>query len=390
MENAKLSEALKVLDAEFTKETLDWLIGMYDGESGGFYYSQSSKDNEEFEPDIESTTQALSLLDHFGLFECTDHGKTNLPEWFKDDTYAFLSSRQDKDDGYFYDPVYRETANKAKKERNTVFVTSCFNWYIGKSPLYPTPMERLSKEENKKETTRADQSMYKTKESFIAWLDEIAKKQPDSYNWGSDISSGRSMITATGHLYDTVEWLKARQNKENGTWEKEFNMTAVNGVLKISGYFNKDTEPFPNYEIYVKNLVEFTKTFSPGTAAATWNPMGSLKVILDNLNEPPAPDIQKMIDEGIADMIVNTVRAMREFRQPDFGFGYGKKGSSKFSNDVQVSLGLPEGDVNALALMSLVYRDAYAIAKRPLSKVFEGYYDYFFEQIKQKRAAFRK
>ncbi len=390
MKNVKLSRALATLDAEFGKETLDWLIGMYDGESGGFYYSQSSVDNEQFEPDIESTTQALSLLDHFGLFECTDLGVTNLPEWFKEDIYAFLTARQDEGDGYFYDPVYRLTANKAKKERNTVFVTTCFNWYISKKPLYPTPMERLSKSEVKSAVTDADQSMYRTKESFLAWLDEIAEKQPNSYYWGSDISSGRSMITATGHLYDTVEWLKARQNKENGTWEKEFDTTAVNGVLKICGYFNKDTESFPCYEIYIKNLVEFTKTFVPGSAAAAWNPLGSLKVILENLHEEPTPEVKEAIKSGIADMITNTTEKMREFRQPDHGFGYGRQGSSKFSNDVQVSLGLPEGDVNALALTSLIYRDAYAVAGVESSKVWADYYDYFFEEIKKKRLAFRK
>ena len=384
MNNDKLEKALSELDAEFGKETLDWLIKMYDGESGGFYYSQSSIDTDRFEPDIESTTQALSLLDNLGLFECTAPGKTNLPEWFKEDIYNFLAKRQDEGDGYFYDPVYRLTANKAKKERNTVFVTTCLNWYIPKETPYPTPMQRLKSEKAKKTTADADQSMYATKESYIKWLDEIAEKQPNSYYWGSDISSGRAMITATGHLQDTVEWLKERQNKENGTWEKEFDTTAVNGVLKICGYFNKDTESFPYYDIYIKNLVEFTKTFSPASAAAAWNPLGSLKVILENLKEEPSPEIKEIIESGIADMITNTTAKMREFRQPDHGFGYGRKGSSPYSNDVEVSLGLPEGDVNALALMTLIFRDSYIIAKKPISKVWAKYYDYFFEEIKKK------
>ena len=384
MNKDKLTEALEELDKEFDKSTLDWLIRMYDGRSGGFYYSQSSIDNEQFEPDIESTTQVLSLLDNLGLFKFTSPRVTDLPEWFKDEIYDFLAERQDEGDGYFYDPVYRLTANKAKKERNTVFVTTCLYRFIPKETPYPTPMQRLKNDETRKSTTDCDQSMYKTKESFIKWLNEIVEKHPDSYHWGSDICSGRSMITATGHLHDTVEWLKEKQNKENGTWEKEFDTTAVNGVLKICGYFNKDTEPFPNYEIYIKNLVEFTKTFVPGSAASAWNPLGSLKVILENLSEPPSDEIKATIEEGIAEMIFNTTEKMREFRQPDRGFGYGRSGSSKFSNDVQVSLGLPEGDVNALSLMTLIYRDAYIIAKRPPSRVWEQYRDYFFNAIKEK------
>ena len=119
MENVKLSNALATIDKEFDKSTLDWLIEMYDGESGGFYYSQSSIDNEQFEPDIESTTQALSIINKMGLCKVGASEKDGgIPEWFAEDVYAFLSSRQDESDGYFYDPVYRLSANKAKKERN--------------------------------------------------------------------------------------------------------------------------------------------------------------------------------------------------------------------------------------------------------------------------------
>ena len=94
-------------------------------------------------------------------------------------------------------------------------------------------MERLSTTEAKAKTTDDDQSMYATKESYIRWLEEISATR-DSYNWGSDISSGRAMITATGHKKTTVEWLKEKQNKENGTWERIglFNVKDGSGVLK--------------------------------------------------------------------------------------------------------------------------------------------------------------
>ena len=391
MKNVKLSRALAELDAEFDKDTLDWLIRMYDGKSGGFYYSQSSIDTDRFEPDIESTTQAISIIAKLGLCDTDSSGRHyGMPEWFVEGAYEFLSSRQEEGDGYFYDPVYRLTANKAKKERNTASVINCFDGYIYKKPLYPTPMERLKDNTVKKSSVDADLKMYSDKDSFIAWLEETVAKRGDSYCWGSDLSSARSMITAAGLLPVAVEWLKERQNKENGTWEKDFNMTAVNGVLKISGFFNKDTEDFPNYEIYAKNVIEFTKTFSPGSAAHNWNPMGSLRVILDNLRVPPSEEIKALLDDGIADMIINTTAKMREFRQPDHGFGYGRRGSSRISNEVEVSLGLPEGDVNALALMTLIFRDSYIIAKKPISKVWAKYYDYFFEEIKKKYDFYHK
>lgn len=381
MKNDKLMMALAELDREFDKAALDWLISLYDPKSGGMYYAVSSRDNDEFEPDIESTTQTLSLLDHLGITYPDENGKYVMPEWFRDGVYQFLASRQCEEDGYFYDPVYRTTANKAKKERNTTFALSCMRWYMNGGAPYPTPMQRLSDDKVKKTTTDTDQSMYATRESYLSWLEEISATR-DSYNWGSDISSGKSMIIATGHEEDTIEWLKKRQNKENGTWEPVFGMQAVNGVLKICGYFNK--EPFPNYEIYARNVIEFTKSFEPGTAAAAWNPMGSLKVVVRTIGDSISPEIKRQLDDGIADMIINTTVQMRKFRQPDGGFSYGKRGSSTYSNDVKVSLGLPEGDVNAMALMSLIYNEAYDLSNTPKSEVWAKYRDYFWSEMKKK------
>ena len=389
MKNVKLSRALSEIDKEFSKETLDWLIRMYDGESGGFYYSQSSIDTDRFLPDIESTTQALSILTKLGVcFTDKNENDGGIPEWFKEDIYTFLSTRQDEGDGYFYDPVYRHTANKAKKERNTAFVMNCFNNYIFKKPLYPTPMQRIV-EKKVDLTGNADTAMYESRESLFRWLDELAATK-NSYCWGSDISAARGMITAAGLLGDTVEWLKEKQNKENGTWEKEFDMTAVNGVLKISGFFTPETEDFPCYETYAKRVIEFTKTFSPGSAAHAWNPMGSLRVILNNLSTPPSEEISSMLKDGIADMIINTTEKMREFRQPDHGFGYGRKGSSRISNEVEVSLGLPEGDVNALALMVLVYCEAYELSGTKQNYIWEKYRAYFFDEILKKKEAAKR
>ena len=180
-----------------------------------------------------------------------------------------------------------------------------------------------------------------------------------------------------------VEWLKERQNKENGTWEKDFDMTAVNGVLKICGFF--DEEPFPCYELYINNVIDFTKTFKPTTAAAAWNPMGSLRAILRLAKDYITPTLKAKLDESIAEMIENTTEIMRMFRQPDSGFGYRMAGSSPYSNDVKVSEGFAEGDVNALALMALIYDEAYALSGTESSAVWRKYKDYFWSELKKKR-----
>jgi hypothetical protein len=386
MKNQRLSSVLSELDREFDKKALDWLIGMYDAESGGMYYSASSRDNDQFEPDLESTTQTISLLTNLGLISLDENGvATDVPEWFEKGACDFMRTRQDESDGYFYDPIYKDISPKSKKERNTSFVVEALKT-LGASPLYLTATQRLSDTVN---TDDSDQAMYATKESYLEWLDKNAEERVDSYHWGSDLSCARPMIIASGNLQTTVDWLKQRQNTQNGTWEDEFNMTAINGVLKIRGYFNKNTEVYPHYDTYIRNTVEFTKTFEPEFAAYAWNPIGSVKRIIEALPTSPDPELASLIENGAADMIANTVVQMRGFRQPDGGFGYSRKGSSPRSNRVTVSLGLPEGDVNALALMALIYTDSYALCGIPNSRVWSKHREYFWSEMKKKYDAVR-
>ena len=46
-----------------TLSTVKWLADLYDPESGGFYYSNSAKNNVGYLPDLESTSEALSLIE---------------------------------------------------------------------------------------------------------------------------------------------------------------------------------------------------------------------------------------------------------------------------------------------------------------------------------------
>ena len=385
----KIKDVLAELDREFGKEVIDWLISLYDGESGGMYYSASARDNDQFMPDIESVVQATGTMQTIGLVPQDADGKWVFPEWYKKGAVDFLRSRQDESDGYFYDPQYRDIAPKDKLERNTGFAVSSLRHDFYEQPLYPTPSERLkaARAANKtlsenSQNANTGLGVYETKESFIAWLEEISKTR-SSYSWGSDLASATSMIKASGHMDTLVAWLKEKQNKETGTWTREFDMQAVNGVLKLCGFFNKNTEIYPNFEIYLRNVIEFTKTFEPTTAAAAWNPLGSLRVIVENLPEIPE-DLRKTLDASIAEMVHNTVLQMRKFRQPDGGFGYLMKGSSVWSNSVVVSLGSPEGDVNATTLMALIYNEAYRLTSTPRSHPWAEYREYFWAKMKEK------
>ena len=132
--NANLRTALDKLDSKFGIEVIDWLAGLYDKESGGFYYAESSRDNPQFEPDIESLVQAILLLDRMGLITRDENRHFITSAAFRDASLRFLNERQCEEDGYFYDPVYKETANQAKKDRNTTFASWIYKGFDAKTP----------------------------------------------------------------------------------------------------------------------------------------------------------------------------------------------------------------------------------------------------------------
>ena len=95
-------------------DVADWLAGLFDAEYGGFYYSESARDNEQVEydnnfydllPDIESTAQALGIIGSSGMISEFENVNAALPEWMRNAIVKFIKERQDPN-GYFYHPQW--------------------------------------------------------------------------------------------------------------------------------------------------------------------------------------------------------------------------------------------------------------------------------------------
>ena len=365
--------ALNFLDKKFKKAQLDWLAGLYDKDSGGFYFSESARDNEGFGPDIESVVQTISTLQRLGVI-----GK--IPEWYRLEAIEFLQSRQDPDDGYFYDPQFKATANQAKKERNTGFANACLRSDLGSAPLYKLPWERRGVKEAVL-MAAPEEERYKTRENFLAWLNEIYATSINSYYWGSDVASAANMIKAYGRTGDLIEWLKEKQNPKTGMWEDTPSADGINGVLKISGFFNKNTEPYPNADAFIENCISISKTYVPRHASEAWNPLGALKAVKESYGDSLDYKLNGKIKNALPKIIQNIASSMDLFLMPDGGYGYTQYGSSSYSNDVLVSLGVREGDANAMSLMSLLYHNSYSLAGVTPGNVWKGYTDYFWNRL---------
>lgn len=108
---------------------------------------------------------------------------------------------------------------------------------------------------------------------------------------------------------------------------------------------------------------------------------GAMVQIIKSLGDGMTDELQELVDNSIADIISNISDKVEIFHMPDGGYGYLSSGSSHISNDVVVSLGAKEGDVNGMSLIALIYQDAYALAGLKHPRLWEKYNEYFFKKI---------
>ena len=158
-----------------------WLAGLYDKNIGGFYYSNSGRDNEPFLPDIESTNQATNFMLASGLIDKPE----DLPLSMREQMTKFCQSLISPTDGYIYHPQwdYNDPNWKMKdlrKGRDLAWAANMAQKFKFKYP-YPTATERLkasltSKVPNEKKTDLAPH--LRSREALLEYL--------ESYNWETD------------------------------------------------------------------------------------------------------------------------------------------------------------------------------------------------------------
>ena len=73
-----ITEAVADFYSIYTDRIYEWLGGLWDGEVGGLYYSNSARDNEPYFPDIESTSQAFNFLNSEGIVDKFDAYPTKM------------------------------------------------------------------------------------------------------------------------------------------------------------------------------------------------------------------------------------------------------------------------------------------------------------------------
>ena len=396
-----IAQALKELYTLYTDDMVNWFANLYDPVTGGFYYSNSARDNVGFLPDLESTYQTLGFIATSGMIE--GRIKDFIPEDMQNQIIAFTRGLQDQTSGYFYHPQWTRADTDAHPERRGRDVSNAVKIlaYFGKLPLYDAPdgtkgessvalaASKLTGRLSTSTVSAVSMVTYASSEegvpsyllndenfsAYLAQYDETIKTE--AYWVGNLLESMATQIVQRdkvlaerGETYSlakiATDWLTSHQDSETGLWEtyegQEYD--CVNGILKISSAYSKLGYPVPNALKLLDYAIDaITSSADPHHVCCvlnTWYAITILTTNISSFSETAEEDIAAIRDECISnypEMITATKEKLALFVKGDGaskgGFSYFQNRTSDTSQGMKVALyNVNEADVNATYICS--------------------------------------
>ncbi len=347
-------DEMKDLMSLFDERIYIWLAGLYDKETGAFYYSESGRDTEGYLPDLESTVQALSYLETTGLCGRGGHYKDMMSDKMKANLLKFTNSLHDPEDGYFYHPQWGKYIATSRRGRDLSWGVEIYKEF-GVSPKYPTAYDRLSNDSKGNDVPEHLRSIENFKE-YLTSLDITN----NSYVVGNTLQSQVRQIIAAGEEYTKLLffWLEEHQ-KYNGLWQDDVGFSSVNGLMKFMLMYTAAGACLPNPLAALKSAIDVAtnKELPISFCCQFYNPLVAINSIILNIYKNAGREKSDVLRaELIArapEIIKETKRRILTCRKEDGSYSYTPWRTSHVSQEAPVAtMDTNEGDVNATCITS--------------------------------------
>lgn len=328
-----------------------WLAGLYDFKTGGFYYANSSIEDEQFTPDIESTSQALNILLRNDLLN-------DMPVSMKEQMIHFYQRKQDPQTGYFYDENPAMKKDEVMVHRAIGYTTSALH-KLGSKPLYPLPVEAHSAP-----------SYIHSPETYLEKWKSIDMRN----SWrGCDLLATSCVYIGQmpkemqqTFLDQAVEYLASIQDQETGLWGEGSLYVKISGTFKLHTFYSRFGIPMPNSDKIYQSILRCLRTEEALDMCYIRNPINLLAYM--NLFIP---------DYELKEIIEITIDNIRKLKRHDGGFSRELKHSPPAPNVAQIKegefysdlpepvilgKGLIEGDMNASTQATLIWLQCHELA----------------------------
>ena len=382
----------------YTPELPEWFARLYDKNIGGFYFSNSARDNDTLLykgetfgllPDADSTWQTMLTIVSMGLTNEKPY-REFIPQEVQAKIITFLKGLQDTD-GYFYHPQFGRRRNEEKVERRSrdsaraVAVLTAF----GAKPTYDTNNgvigDGIRADGTKVEKPRAEAAVQgepssETKSSAAfapfmqtkeAFLEHLASKdlKNHSYVVGSHFITQTSemlyrdkVLRESGADYTLfgllTDWLTENQ-LENGIWDEKIGYSGVSGIMKICRLYSNARVMLPRAELTVRAAISVVTSPDMATSVTDiFNPWVAAGVILSDLRKIGGEEGKKIAEKISGELIDNaealldaTAEKLERFIRADGAFSYPVAASGGYNMGMPLGIaGIDEGDVNATHL----------------------------------------
>ena len=365
------TDELRALYRTYDERLYIWLAALWNAEVGGFYYSNSARDNEQFLPDVESTAQVWYFATLSKMFDHLGGWQNALPEKIKEKMLDFVINLQSSDDGFFYHKQWGSDIPLSRRGRDLQWSTGIIE-KLGAKPLYDTPNGKSGSigapasakamREGESKNAVSPEHLHSLS-AFKEYLDALDFKN-NSYSVGNLLNSQAEQIKSAGDDFCKLlaDHLASNQNPETGVFSDTLDHQAVNGLMKNAELLVRLGYPIPHGNEAIKSVIEMTlaTTITPPSmnhVCSIYNCWVLIDLLINNAKktegEERAAELRKIVYERAPELIAVTAKKMEVFRKPDGGFSFGPRGSCPTSQGVPVAIpGSPESDVNATILLS--------------------------------------
>ena len=373
-------------------DMLIWLANLYDVEVGGFYYSDSGRDNFGYLPDLESTGQAFAMLDRSGLFSAfgglANHG---IPEFMREQLLSFVRSLQSSEDGFFYHPQWGTSIASSRRSRDLDNAKSLLG-YLRENPYYDDPSGRMSGIYGAPGKNAVKPVAYLTSplgssvdlaavmpvastlpyylQSLDAWASYLDKLNVsgDSYSVGNTLCSDWALIKAAGQEYVeyVINHLNERQIPETGLWEynnpdNDYDPTdgigfnGTNGLMKISVLYGSLGYAVPNAYQALQSAIKVGLYKNTGakeeTVCYVLNIWTCLTGMISNVKQNDKANYEAaraLLMENVPELLDSSYDILKTHLREDGGFAYREVSAMNISQGALVGYAdKAESDVNA-------------------------------------------
>ena len=353
-----------------------WLARLFEPDVGGFYYSNSGRDNEFVEweghkcrtyPDMESTHQAICLMKASGMIE----NYTDIPDWMREKIKNYTCSLMSEEDGYIYHPQWGKKIGEARLGRDLIAAVGTADVLKFDLP-YPTATERIkaaaaaapkSDDKPKVNTAPSLPDHLKSKEAFLKYLEGLGWEDPEglaAYGAGNALASQASLIKAAGLSDVMCDFLDSIQHKDTSLWGVRPGYAAINAFFKIGVAYGSANRMIPNVEkvaysgldIMVADEVNRTVCYQFN---AWWTMMicrGNLKTYGGEEGKAAIARIDAEMLRRAPECIRATKRKITPFKCSDGSYSYFFDTTCPVSQGALVANMVKEGDINASIINS--------------------------------------